>query len=679
MKVLFVIDSLAVGGAERSLVELLPPLHEAGVETILVALRSRPGALTDQACGSGATVMLLRSRTMVGRLVELRRIIKTERPTIVHTSLYISDQLGRLAAVGTKSLVVSSLVNTTYDPVRLSDPNVRGHRLAVLRLIDGWTARHLTVRLHAVTHAVEESAVRALRVPSDRITVIPRGRNPERLGEPSPERRARPRAALGIPDDAQVVLTVGRHEFQKGQEHLLGAFEMLHRSHPRSLLLLAGPRGRATPALEAMREQSPARDRIWFLGVRDDVPELLAAADVFAFPSRYEGFGGALVEAMALGVPAVVSDIPVLREVVDGNAGAVLVAPADPRALARGIASLLDNPALAAGLAAHARSVFAERFTIARSAHALLEFYTDVASRTRQPARTPQVTGPVPRPPRSAPELTSVVMCVRNEVRDLPEQLMALCAQTSRGPWELIVCDNGSVDGTAEVAAAWRDRLPQLRVIDASACRGLNAARNLGVANAAGDFIAFCDGDDVVSPHWLQALVDAAPFADIVGGPVHDSTGSAQKERLPVKHDFLVGVPGGNCGMWTSVAKELRWDEDFRFAGSDIEFSWRAQLAGFDIEYAPDAVIWARAPEGLPALARQWYLYGASGGKLFREFRRRGMPRSGVRGATREWAWLCIHAGDVWRSGDAQRHWVRRVSYRAGRVVGSARALVLYL
>ena len=140
MKVLFVIDSLAVGGAERSLVELLAPLHEAGVETVLVASRSRPCAGPSRPSGRARAVKLLRSRTMVGKLVELRRIISSERPTIVHTSLYISDQLGRLAAVGTQSARRLSLVNTTYEPVRLKTERPC-HRLAVLRLIDGWTAR----------------------------------------------------------------------------------------------------------------------------------------------------------------------------------------------------------------------------------------------------------------------------------------------------------------------------------------------------------------------------------------------------------------------------------------------------------------------------------------------------------------------------------------------------------
>ena len=131
--------------------------------------------------------------------------------------------------------------------------------------------------------------------------------------------------------------------------------------------------------------------------------------------------------------------------------------------------------------------------------------------------------------------------------------------------------------------------------------------------------------------------------------------------------------------MWATVARELGWDEDFQFAGSDIEFSWRAQLAGYGIGYASGAVIWARAPDDLRTLARQWFRYGASGGKLFREFHHRGMPRSRFRRAMREWAWLLVHTSDVCSAGEAQRHWVRRVSYRAGRVAGSARARVFYL
>jgi glycosyltransferase involved in cell wall biosynthesis len=285
------------------------------------------------------------------------------------------------------------------------------------------------------------------------------------------------------------------------------------------------------------------------------------------------------------------------------------------------------------------------------------------------------------------PQLVSVVVPVRNEVSDLPEQLAALAAQTYCGPWELIVCDNGSVDGTPQLAASWRDRLPNLRVVDASDRAGINHARNVGVQHARGDFITFCDGDDVVSRDWLRALVEAAALADIVGGALererlngaNPTSPPHVANSLPLKHNFLPGVDGGNCGVWRPVAMEVGWDEDFTFGGSDIEFAWRAQLAGYRVAYAPQAVISVRHPDSLRTLARQWYLYGESESKLFRVFRGRGMRRSRVGEAARVWAWLLIHARDVRGAAEARRRWVRLASYRAGRLAGSVRERTLFL
>jgi glycosyltransferase involved in cell wall biosynthesis len=289
--------------------------------------------------------------------------------------------------------------------------------------------------------------------------------------------------------------------------------------------------------------------------------------------------------------------------------------------------------------------------------------------------------------PRSAPELVSVVVPVLNEVSDLPAQLAALADQTYAGPWELIVCDNGSVDGTPELAASWTDRLPDVRVVDASDRKGINHARNVGVEHARGDFVAFCDGDDVVSPDWLDALVAAAPHADIVAGALdmeHLNGAGATRPQplpaaLPVKHRFLPGVPGGNCGVWRAVAVELGWDERFTFGSSDIEFGWRARLAGYRIDYAPRAVVRVRVPAGLQALARQWYRYGASDGRLFRTFRRFGMQRSRVGEAARAWAWILVHVGDLWGPDPTRLQWVRVASLRAGRLIGSVRARTLFL
>jgi glycosyltransferase involved in cell wall biosynthesis len=294
-------------------------------------------------------------------------------------------------------------------------------------------------------------------------------------------------------------------------------------------------------------------------------------------------------------------------------------------------------------------------------------------------------TADVGAPQRSRPKFVSVVLPVLDEAAVLPEQLEALAQQTFDGPWELLVCDNGSVDGTREVATAWERRLPQLRLVDASSRKGLNFARNQGVEAAKGDYIVFCDGDDVAAPEWLAAIVDAAPRADLVAGALEteqlndiEEPVNRRPEQLPLKHGFMVGVPGGNCGIWASVARDVGWDERYRFGGSDIEFSWRAQLQGYQVAYAPNAMIHVRHRRRLRDMARQWYQYGKSGGQLYRSFRSRGMPRSSTLQAARGWAWLMVHVVDLFRT-RTRGPWVRRAAYRAGRVAGSVTARVLFL
>jgi glycosyltransferase involved in cell wall biosynthesis len=226
---------------------------------------------------------------------------------------------------------------------------------------------------------VKEAAVADLGIPPERITVIERGRDPERLGRPSPARRARARRAVGLRDGEVLLLNVGRQEFQKGQEHLLEAFAALAERRPRLRLLVAGRKGHATPRLEAAVRRLGLDGAVRFLGHREDVPELLAAADVFVFPSLYEGLGGALIEAMALGLPIVASDLPAIREVVEEGRNAILVPPASPSELAQAIDSLVDDPSRRAAMGARSREIFEERFTLERSVERMVELYRRVA------------------------------------------------------------------------------------------------------------------------------------------------------------------------------------------------------------------------------------------------------------------------------------------------------------
>ena len=149
-------------------------------------------------------------------------------------------------------------------------------------------------------------------------------------------------------------------------------------------------------------------------------------------------------------------------------------------------------------------------------------------------------------------------------------------------------------------------------------------------------------------------------------------------DRLALKLDFLPAVPGGNCGMWASVAHDLRFDEEYEYGGSDIEFSWRAGLRSYTLAFAPDAMISARHRQSLVELARQSYLYGRAAPHLYRRFRDHGMPPASVSSARHEWRWLALNVRDVVHSAGHRGWWVRIAAYRVGRLLGSARFGVFY-
>ena len=387
MKVMFVINSLGAGGAERSLFEMLPLFSRGGVDPTVVCLIRQDQGVQDSTRELGVDTRFINGHGWMSRGRELHTLVGNLRPDLLHTTIFEADVVGRLAAVGTDTPVLTSLVNTTYDPVRLQDPNIRRWRLAAVKGVDGWTARHLTTHFHAITEAVKDAAVRDLRVKPRDVTVIPRGRDAVRLGQPSPARRAKARKLLDLGADDVVLATVGRQEFQKGQWHLLEATASLIQQDPSLRLVIAGRRGNASNRLEEVIRTSSLNGEVRFLGHRDDAPEVLAAADVFVFPSLYEGLGGALIEAMALGLPIVASDLPAIREVVEADRNALLVPPGSSPALAAAVGALISDPERRRTMGERGRQIFQERFTLERSTSSMLELFADVATIGRDPSR----------------------------------------------------------------------------------------------------------------------------------------------------------------------------------------------------------------------------------------------------------------------------------------------------
>jgi glycosyltransferase involved in cell wall biosynthesis len=380
MKILYVIHSLGAGGAELSLAESLPAYSARGIHPVIVGMRRREEGFQDQVQSGGFDLRFLSGGTIAKQFLQLRKIMYSEDIDLVHTSLIASDIMGRLAAAGTGIPVLTSIVNTSYDPARLNDPNVNRVKLRLDRMIDGWTARNMANHFHAITHAVKKAAIDDLRLPSERITVIERGRDVSRLGKRSAERRRRVRESLKIREDEEIALTVGRQEFQKGQRFLLEAIASLASSRSRLKLVMVGRKGSATDELRSLSRTLQLQDRVIWLGHRSDVPDLLAAADVFVFPSLFEGLGGALIEAMALELPIIASNIPSVNEVVENGRGALLAPVGSPRELARCITEILENPGVAGELGQRAAGIFHRRFTLDRSASRMAELYSQLVA-----------------------------------------------------------------------------------------------------------------------------------------------------------------------------------------------------------------------------------------------------------------------------------------------------------
>lgn len=378
LKVLFVIEGMGTGGTERSVAELLPYLKAAGIQPIVVCFHRREG-VEQQLLAQGFDLRFLSGKNVRQRIQQLRRLLNIERPDVVHTALFRADIVGRLAAIGTAIPVISSLTSTPYRPVRFRDPNVNARTLRLMQLVDVSTGRLFTSHFHAVSHAAKAAAIADMYLPAQRITVIQRGRNTERLGEPSQERRRLARQTLNLAPEAKVLVNLGRHEYAKGQHHILEAMAQLRECHPEIVLLLAGRTGLATPTLEQLRTQTGLNGQVRFLGYREDIPDILAAADLFVFPSLYEGLPGAVLEAMALGLPIVAFDIPPVREVVAVNENALLVETGSTAQLTTAIQTLLEDQALANRFSQRSRAIFLERYTLEKSAAQMIDLYTRVA------------------------------------------------------------------------------------------------------------------------------------------------------------------------------------------------------------------------------------------------------------------------------------------------------------
>jgi glycosyltransferase involved in cell wall biosynthesis len=380
-RVLHVITRLTLGGSAENTIASMVGLARSGYggplavgiaesDRVSVEDARRRGVALVDVPGLGREV----GPRDVLALAQLLALMRRERPAIVHTHTSKAGFVGRLAA---RLAHVPAVIHQPHGHIFYGyyGPRRTAFYVSLERLAARWTDRIITL----TERGTEEHLARAIGRRAQYRTV-PSGVPTAELRAQSPG-RAVARRALGLPEDAFVVGGLGRLVHVKGFDLLLSALPALAAAVPSACVLLVGD-GPERPTLEAHAAALGVRDRLHITGATGAIAGCLAACDVLAAPSRNEGMGRALVEAMALGIPVVAADVGGIPAVVsDGECGR-LVAAGDVSALAEALIALGVDEALRAKLAATA-AVRAEAFSTSVADAALRAIYAELAREKR--------------------------------------------------------------------------------------------------------------------------------------------------------------------------------------------------------------------------------------------------------------------------------------------------------
>ena len=334
---------------------------------------SADGPLLDDARAAGLRVQaapMARSLSPLAQWRALRamvQLLRDERPDLVHAHMPISGFITRLAA----RIVGVPRVAYTCHGYLFNQPGPWPRR--ALSFVLEWCCGRIT-DVYLTVSAEEAAQARRWHI-SRRVTVVGNGRDPARF-RPDSEGRERVRTLLGVGPDSVVVVAVSRLVVHKGVRELLAAMAEV----PDAELWIVGSRLATDHGYDLAPDLAAAQGalgpRLKVLGARDDVPAILAAADIFTLPSYFEGLPMSVIEAMLTGLPVVATDVSGPREqVVDGVTG-VLVPPMRVDPLAAALRRLVADPALRVRMGeagrARARARFDEATVVARTV-ALLE------------------------------------------------------------------------------------------------------------------------------------------------------------------------------------------------------------------------------------------------------------------------------------------------------------------
>lgn len=264
--------------------------------------------------------------------------------------------------------------------------------------------------------------------------------------------------------------------------------------------------------------------------------------------------------------------------------------------------------------------------------------------------------------------LLTVVIPALNAAVTLKDQLEALVRQPRPDSVEILVCDNGSRDGTRNLVRSFTARGEPVHWVDASARRGPSFARNTGAAMSESDVLAFCDADDIVGPNWLVAMADGARRHGYVTGPIDldalnapwlvEGRGRWLAQKAPLVYGGVLPFANGcNLAVRRHDFQEVGGFDEGLWVGEDIDLARRLRPIVGPPVWVSEAVVHYRLRGDLSGTWRQSRNYARAHQKLVSRLRSAGLqPASSVR-VSHNVVWLVRHAS-LLRSRSGRMRWV---------------------
>jgi glycosyltransferase involved in cell wall biosynthesis len=371
LRILLLSTSMGMGGADKLILTAARTMQAHGHEVRIVSLTQLgPMGLEARSLGIPTESLEMRRGVPDPRgLLRLVRLVRTWAPDIVHSHMVHANLMARTLRLVVRIPALVSTIHNIYEGGRLL--------MAGYRLTNG-LADHMTI----VSEAAAERFVRERIVPRELLSVIPNGVDTDLFREVPAEARETLRRSLGL-DQEFVWLAVGRFEAAKDYPTMLRAFATVREREPQAVLLLVG-RGSLQKDTEALAAELGLRDGIRFLGVRQDIPEVMSAADGYVMSSAWEGMPMVLLEAAAAAFPIVATSVGGNHEVVRDNESGYLVPPRDPEALALAMQRLMQLPeASRRSLGARGREHVRSQYGLHRVAEDWERLYAEVLARNK--------------------------------------------------------------------------------------------------------------------------------------------------------------------------------------------------------------------------------------------------------------------------------------------------------